>query len=146
MVRLPQLAARRSTLGFPGLGHLDRGLQGHRSGIRVDAEVTWLPAKPAGDIVPEGAKVLTAVLSAGLNPGEPGPALVTTTDPEKIEAIRDFVNQLSVVAAGVRFCPADFGQHLTIASTRERPSQAFPVVVADVGGCEEVQVERGGQV
>ncbi|MGO9965514.1 MAG: hypothetical protein ACLPUG_19080 [Acidimicrobiales bacterium] len=121
-------------------------LPGHRSGIRVDAQVTWLPAKPAGDIVPTGAKVLTAVLSAGLNPGEPGHRPVTTTNPEKIEAIRDFVNRLEVVSPGVRFCPADFGQHLTLSFAKNAQARPFAVVVADVSGCEEVQVELDGHV
>src|ERR1035441_8493848 len=31
-------------------------LPDHRSGIRVDAQVTWLPAKPAGDRIPGGEK------------------------------------------------------------------------------------------
>jgi len=121
-------------------------LPDHRSGIRVDAQVTWLPAKPAGDIVPTGAKVLTAVLSTGLNPGEPGHSPVTTTNPKKIEAIRDFVNQLNVVPPGVRFCPVDFGQNLTVSFRKDAQATPFAVVVADVGGCEEVQVLRFGQV
>ena len=50
-------------------------LPGRRSGIHVDAQVTWLPAKPAGDIVPTGAKVLTAVLSAGRTPASPATPL-----------------------------------------------------------------------
>ena len=105
------------------------------SAIRVDAQVTWLPAKPAGDTVPEGAKVLTAVLSSGLNPGETGHLPVTTTDPEKIAAIRNFVNKLSVVAPAVRFCPADFGQHLTISFRENARTRPLAVVVADVSGC-----------
>lgn len=121
-------------------------LPNHRSGVRLDAEVTWLPAKPAGDTIPGGAKVLTAVLSAGMNRGEAARPPVTTTDPRKIEAIRDFINQLTVIAPGVRFCPVDFGQHLTISFRKRLGATAFAVVVADVGGCEEVQVERSGQI
>lgn len=119
-------------------------LPGHRSGIRLDAEVTWLPAKPVGDVIPTGAKVLTAVLSAGMNPGEAGHAPVTTTDPAKIEGVRNFVNQLSVVSPGGRFCPADFGQKLTISFAENAQVPPFAVVVADVAGCEEVQVQRFG--
>ena len=121
-------------------------LPDHRSGIRVDAQVTWLPAKPAGDGIPGGAKVLTALLSSGMNPGEPGHAPVTTTEPAKIEAIRDFVNQLGVDPPGVRYCPVDFGQHLTISFRKQAHARPFAVVVADVAGCEEVQVQRFGHV
>ena len=121
-------------------------LPDHRSGIRVDAQVTWLPAKPAGDVIPAGAKALTAVLSAGLNPSEPGHPPVTTTDLTKIQAIRDFVNHLSVIAPGVRFCPIDFDQYLTISFRKDARARPFAVVLADVGGCEEVQVQRFGHV
>ncbi|MGO9150499.1 MAG: hypothetical protein ACLP1E_04120 [Acidimicrobiales bacterium] len=117
-----------------------------RSAVRVDAQVTWLPAKPAGDRIPGGAKVLTAVLSAGMNSGEPGHPPVTTTDPAKIEAIRDFINQLGVIPPGVRFCPIDFGQHLTISFRKDARTRPFAVVVADVAGCEDVQVQRFGHV
>jgi len=117
-----------------------------RSGIRVDAQVTWLPAKPAGDHVPGGAKVLTAVLSPGLNPGEPGHPPVTTTDPGKIEAIRDFVDALGVFPPGMTNCPADFGQYVTISFRKSAHAQPFAVVVAGVSGCEGVQVQRFGHV
>ena len=121
-------------------------LPDHRSGIRVDVQVTWLPAKPTEDRIPAGAKVLTAVLSAGLNPGEPGHSPVTTTDPTKISAIRDFVNGLGVIPPGVIMCPADFGQYLTISFLEQAHARPFAVVVADVGGCQDVQVQRSGHV
>jgi hypothetical protein len=115
-----------------------------RSGIRVDARVTWLPAKPAGDLIGKGATVLTAVLSKGLNPGEAGHLPVTTADPRKIEAIRDFINSLGVVAPGVRMCPVDFGQYLTISFSKSAGAVPFDVVVADTSGCQEVQVQHFG--
>jgi hypothetical protein len=120
------------------------GLPGNRSGVRVDAEVTWLPAKPPGDLIPKGAKVLTAVLSDGLNPGESGHAPVTTTDPAKIEAIRDFINSLGVFPPGVRHCPAELGQNLTVSFAKSSDSAPFDVVVADASGCEGITVLRHG--
>ncbi len=81
-------------------------LPGHQSAIRVDAQVTWLPAK--------------------------------------IEAIREFVNQLGVLPPGVRSCPIDFGQHLTISFRKQAQAKPLAVVVADAGGCEDVQVQRFG--
>jgi hypothetical protein len=121
-------------------------LPGHQSAIRVDAQVTWLPAKPAGDRIARGAKVLTAVLSAGMNPGEPRHGPITTTDPAKIEAIREFINQLGVLPPGVRSCPIDFGQYLTISFRKQAQAKPFAVVAADTGGCEDVQVQRFGHV
>lgn len=114
------------------------------SGIRVDAQVTWLPPKPAADLIGKGATVLTAVLSKGLNPGEAGHAPVTTTDPGKIEAIRNFINSLGVVPPGARMCPLDFGQYLTISFAKSASTAPFDVVVADTSGCREVQVQHLG--
>lgn len=116
----------------------------NRSGIRVDAQVTWLPPKPAGDLIPAGAKVVTAVLSHGLNPGEPGHKPVTTTVPRKIHALRVFIDHLGVFPPGVRNCPADFGQYLTITFRKSALAPPLAVVVADVSGCELVLVERAG--
>ena len=121
-------------------------LPGARSGIRVDAEVTWLPAKPAGELIPSGATVLTAVLSHGLNAGQRGHKPVTTTDPTKIAAVRAFVNRLGVFPPGVSHCPADFGQFLTVSFRKSAGARPFAVVVADVAGCELVQVRRSGHV
>ncbi len=121
-------------------------LPNHRSGIRVDAQVTWLRAKPAGDLIPAGAKSLTAVLSHGLNPGERGHKPVTTTDPAKIAAVRAFINQLGVLSPGVRFCPADFGQYLTISFRKSAHARRFAFVVVDVGGCEVAQVHQFGRL
>jgi hypothetical protein len=121
-------------------------LSSHRSGVRVDAQVTWLPAKPPGDRIPAGAKVLTAVLTSGLNPGEAGHPPVTTTDPAKLKAIRHFVNGLGVVSPGQFSCTADFGQYLRITFRKKAHARPLAVVVADVSGCEDVQVQQFGHV
>ncbi len=134
----------RGVLDTRALVNSIAALPENRSGIRVDAEVTWLPAKPTGDIVPPGATVLTAVLSAGLNPGEAGHAPVTTTDPQTIEAIRAFINGLGVFPPGLVSCPADFGQNLTISFAKSATAAPFDVVVAAASGCEQVQVQAFG--
>jgi len=118
------------------------GLPGNRSGLRVDAEVTWLSAKPPGDIIAKGAKVLTVVLSAGLNSGEAAHGPVRTSDPAKIEAIRRFINGLGVFPPGIRHCPAELGQVLRISFAKRTGSAPFDVVVADTSGCEGITVWR----
>jgi hypothetical protein len=114
-----------------------------RCAIRADAEVIWLPAKPAGDIIAAGATVLTAVLSSGSDPGEAGHAPVTTTKLRKIEAVRDYINKLGVFP-GMMHCPADIGPTLTISFARTAGAVPFDVVVADASGCEQVMVRRLG--
>lgn len=120
------------------------GLPGNRCGLRVDAEVTWLPAKPPGDVIAKGAKVITVVLSAGLNPGEAAHRPVSTNNPAKIEAIRTFINNLGVFPPGIRHCPADFGQTLSISFAKSDGAPAFDLVVADTSGCEEITVWHRG--
>ena len=105
-----------------------------------------LRLKPAGDLIPAGARSLTAVLSHGLNPGERGHEPVKTTDPAKIAAIRAFINQLGVLSPGVRFCPADFGQYLTISFRKSAHARHFAFVVVDVAGCEVAQVHQFGRL
>ena len=118
-------------------------LSSNRTAIRLDAEVTWLPAKPAGDLIPPGPDLLRAELSRGLN-GEQGRGPTTTKDPAVIEAIRSRVNGLGVFPPGVMSCPADFGQELTL--TFRWPASRHPAVVvtADVAGCQVVAVTRSG--
>lgn len=120
-------------------------LSGGRSAVRLDAEVTWLPPKPAGDLVPAGAAVLTAVLSHGLNPGEPGHPLTTTRSRAVIAAIRDRVDALPVASPGVTSCPADFGQTLTLTFFAHAGGMPLAVVVADDGGCGFVRVTGHGR-
>lgn len=115
------------------------------SGIRVDAQVTWLPAKPPGDIVPDGVTVLTAALS-GLNPGEPPHAPTTTTSAALIAAIRAQLDALPVVAPGSGSCPAAFGHVLTLSFRDQAGAQPVAVVVASTSGCEVVQVFREGHL
>jgi hypothetical protein len=121
------------------------GLPGGRSAVRVDAEVTWLPAKPSGDRVPAGSTILTAVLSHGLNPGETGHPLTTTRDRAVIAAIRDKVDGLPVSSPGATSCPADFGQTLTLAFYAHAGATPLAVVVADDGGCGLVRVTEHGR-
>lgn len=119
-------------------------LPGGRSAVRIDAEVQWLPAKPAGDLVPAGATVLTAVLSHGLNPGENGHPLTTTRDRAKIAAIRDRVDKLPVASPGAMSCPADFGRTLTVTFYGRAGGAPLAVVTADDGGCGFVTVTEHG--
>ena len=119
-------------------------LGARRSGLRIDAQVTWLPAKPAGDVIPPGAKLLAAWLSKGPDPGQPGHRPVTTTNPKLIEAIRQHINALVVQQPGTTACPADFGQLLTLVF-RTRPGAApLAVVKADPAGCGQIVLTRNG--
>lgn len=119
-------------------------LTGGGSAMRLDAEVTWLPPKPAGDLVPPGAQVLTVVLSHGLNSWNEGHAPTTTTDLAVIRAIVERIDSLPVMAPGLTNCPADWGQALTLTFRQRRGGPALAVVVADPDGCQGVTVTEAG--
>jgi hypothetical protein len=115
-----------------------------KTGVRIDAEVTWLPAKPSMDQVPSGLTVLTAVLSHGPNSLNRGYGPTTTTNPVTIAAVRTLVNALPVSSPGATSCPEDFGQTLTLAFRSKMGANPVVVVSADVSGCQGVTVTRAG--
>jgi hypothetical protein len=119
---------------------------GGMTGIRVDAQVTWLPAKPASDLVPAGATILTAVLSHGLNAWQAGHPLTTTTDAALIAAIRARANALPVAFPGTRSCPADFGQLLTLSFYAETGAKPLATVEVDPAGCQSAEVVEQGHL
>lgn len=114
------------------------------TGLRIDAQVTWLPAKPPGDVVLAGATQLTVSLSSGPNPGATG-RRVTTSSPSLIAAIRSRINRLGVLPPGNFSCPVDSGQQMTMIFRRAVHSSPLAVVRADSAGCETVSVTEGGQ-
>lgn len=141
------------TYGFPPVGTVldSRGLVesvvslgARTSGLRLDAQVTWLPAKPAGDLVPASAKLLTAWLSKGLGPDRRGHRPVTTARKALVAAIRGDLNRLEVEAPGVHPCPVDFGQLLHLVFRARVGARPLAVVLVDTSGCESVTVIRRG--
>jgi hypothetical protein len=112
--------------------------------IRVDSEVTWLPAKPAGERVPGSAKVVTITpLTFGPPAADDHP--VTITDPAKVAEIAAVVDGLPVFPPGVMSCPVDFGGgvRLTFRATLAGPTLA--VVTSGTSGCGAVQVTVSGK-
>lgn len=93
--------------------------------------------------VPEGANVLTASLSHGLNKAESGHVPVMTRSASVIEAIRSRIDALAPMPRGVFNCPADFGQTLTL-TFRRSGSGVLAVVRADTSGCMAVRITREG--
>lgn len=118
-------------------------LPGGRAGLRIDAEVTWLPPKPPGDLVKGEVEAITAALSRGLSPGEHAHGPVTTTDQRTIAEIVAHLDALSVVSLPPSSCPADTGGVLTVRFRRRLHARPFAVALADTTACQSVQVRRG---
>jgi len=82
--------------------------------IRVDAQVTWLPAKPVGERVPAGARMLIVEYLPGSGPVE------EITDPVVIRRVAAAANALPLAATGqsaapgAASCPADFGRRVRL--------------------------------
>ncbi len=113
--------------------------------IRVDSEVTWLPARPAAERIPATAKVVIIAPLPGPGPASAYSTPVTITDPAKVAEIADAVNGLPVFPRGALSCPADFGGglRLTFRATLDGPTLA--VVTAHTSGCGAVQVSIEGK-
>jgi hypothetical protein len=95
-----------------------------KTGIRVDSEVAWQPARLASAKVPSAAKVVTISMDLDFAPTyKHAPAPVTITNPAIVRGLAALVNALSVspfndTAAN---CPAPFGVGLEL-TFRAKPS------------------------
>jgi hypothetical protein len=116
---------------------------GGQTALRVDAQVTWLPAKPATERIPSAARAVTITAIPG--PGEVGrtPAPVTITDTTVVRRIASLIDGLPIFPPGSYSCPADIGRALrmTFRATADGPALA---VAAPGGGCDIVSLTVGG--
>jgi hypothetical protein len=119
---------------------------GAKTAIRVDAQVTWQPARPAGEKVPAAAKAVTISMDPGLNQGgKKPPKPVTITDPAKVRALTALVNGLTPFPPGTFNCPADFGGNLTLTFRAGPGTPALAVATVDLSGCDGVDLTIGGK-
>jgi hypothetical protein len=154
-LREPRLPGMRPGMHFPPVwddmfsaaaGELLVSVAGDGPGkvaIRVDAQVMWLPAKPAAERVPAAAKIVTITHVRGSQPQQAGDVPVTITDPAKVARIAAIVDGLPVFPPGIMFCPLSdgSGMRLTFRATLSGP--ALAVVTAATGGCGAVAVTIG---
>jgi hypothetical protein len=119
-----------------------------QTAIRVDAQVVWLPARPAAERVPPGATVLTVTPVFGLYPDpriERLDRAFTVTDPAKVARIAAVVNGLTRFPDGTFSCPAESGGQMRL-TFRMRPGGAVAArVTAQYGGCGVVSVRIRGR-
>lgn len=142
-------------VGYP-IGHLPAGVAGAQllltvaprrgggSGIRVDAQVTWYPRKPAAADVPRGDRVAVVALVETLPVAEqrqdhvPAPRRVVVTDPTTVGKLRIAADGLQAATPGARSCPADLGTRYVVAfgpATGAAPNRTYTA-----GSCGEVAV------
>jgi hypothetical protein len=114
-------------------------------GIRVDATVSYYPARPQDDYVAEGASEMTAVLTPEMNPGEPGGMRVVTHNRAVIAAIIRRIDAARTEPPGMFSCPIDTGGILTLTFRRAGASTPYATVVADATGCQTMTIRRDGR-
>ena len=77
---------------------------GGQTAIRVDAQVTWLPAREASQLVPATATAITMSVIPYPTPGTKPPQPVTLTSPATVRRIVALVNSLPAFPPGPREC------------------------------------------
>jgi len=116
--------------------------------IRVDAQVVWLPARPAAERIPADVTRITVTPVFGFNRNPRAKRLdhaFTVTDPANVARIVALVNSLTRFPDGTFSCPADFGgqMRLTFITRPGRPAAAR--LIAEYAGCGVVSVRIGGR-
>jgi hypothetical protein len=119
---------------------------GHKTAIRVDAQVTWQPARPSTEKVPAAAMAVTIAMKLGLNQGgRKPPKPVTITDRAKVSALKALINGLALFPPGMFNCPADFGDGLALTFRAGSRTPALAVATVDLAGCGGVGLTIGGK-
>jgi hypothetical protein len=119
---------------------------GKKTALRVDAQVTWQPARPASEKVPAAAKAVTISEDLGGNQGKKKPPKpVTITNPAKVSKLIKLIDGLPLAQPGVFGCPADFGDSLTLTFRAGRGTPALAAATVDLSGCGLVSFTIGGK-
>ncbi len=118
---------------------------GGKTALRVDAQVTWRPAKPPGTTVPpqDHVAVVSIVESNPNNPGLPAPRSVLVTTRATVSRLVRAVDNLPAPLPGAISCPAELGTSYVIAFATS--ASAPPDISYRVGSCNFVAVSRNGK-
>jgi hypothetical protein len=119
-----------------------------QTALRADAQVAWLPARPAAERVPSGVRAVTVTPVFGLNRNARLDRLdrsFTVTDPAQVAQIVALADRLTTVPPGVRPCPADFGGAMRLAFLDRPGGHVLARFSAQYGGCGSVSVSIGGK-
>jgi hypothetical protein len=107
-----------------------------QTAIRVDAQVTWLPARQASETVPAAATAIA--LSVFPNGNKEPPRPVTITRPEAVRRIVAMVNALPVFPPGPRECGFSQGTELVLTFLAAPRGRVLATALVQTGYCEEV--------
>ena len=114
-----------------------------QTAIRVDAQVTWLPARAPGERIPAGATAVTLSLTRGATVNAKPPA--TVTGQATVRKLTALIDGLPLFPAGAYSCPNDNGASLVLTFRAGRGGPVLAVATVKLAGCEEVDLTIGGQ-
>jgi len=104
----------------------------------VGGSTAFAATKPAGDIVPSGAKVLYWTYPL------PVSGTITVTKASMIAEVRALINSLPVTTTGHRICPDDIMLPSTVSFAVSTKTTPFTKVVFQLGGCPYARVYQPG--
>jgi hypothetical protein len=111
--------------------------------IRVDAQVTWLPARTASEMVPAAATavVMSVIVDGNLTRKPPRP--VTVTSPAAVRRIAAMVNALPVFPPGPRECGPGGSATLVLTFLAAPRRKVVATALVNLEGCEQVVLAVG---
>jgi len=109
-----------------------------QTAIRVDAQVTWLPARQASEVVPAAATAVTLSVIPDGNLNKKPPQPVTITSPAAVHRIIAMVNALPVFPPGPRECGINQGTELVLTFLAAPQGRVLATALVQTGYCEEV--------
>jgi hypothetical protein len=119
-----------------------------QTALRTDAEVGWLPTRPASERVPSGVRAVTVTPVFGLNRDARLDRLdraFTVTDPARVARLVALADALTVFPPGAYACPASFGGAMRLAFLDHPGGHVLGRFTAQYGGCGSVSVSIGGK-
>jgi hypothetical protein len=116
-----------------------------QTAIRVDSEVAWQPARPAGDRIPGAARVVTIAPVPGASPVSARVQPVTITDPAKVARIAAAVDALPVFPPGRMACRLFRGPAMRLTFRATPAGPVLATAIGDSSGCGTVAVTIDGK-
>ena len=118
---------------------------GGNTGIRVDGQVAWQPVRPASDLVPATARVVTLSEASDVDPHPKLAAPVTITDAHAVRRLTALVNELPLSTLGAASCPPGIGDELVL-TFRASPGGPVLAIAQGPGPCGIMQFTLRGNV
>jgi hypothetical protein len=116
-----------------------------QTAIRVDAQVTWLPAREASQMVPAAATAVTLSVIPDPNLNRKPPRPVTVTSPAAVRRITAMVNSLPVFPPGPRECGPGGVAALVLTFLGAPQGRVLATAYVSTEGCEPVFFAVGSQ-